>query len=179
MKRSRTAALVLMSAAPLMLTACSTGETTKEGLYTSVDECISATNDSYNCGQAFTEAKQVAEVASPRYASQEECIAAHGAEQCEQRRDASGQSFFMPFMTGFLMAQMFRGGQPAGLASSPAFRDRAGNWQRPTAPSGGVYRAGTGGSTAMAPINAKPNVAPTATRGGFGKSGNERNSSGT
>ena len=178
MKRSRTAALLVMSAAPLLLVACSQEETSSEGLYTSVDECIAATNDSYNCQQAHTEASKQAETTSPRYASQEECIAAHGAEQCEQRRDASGTSFFMPFMTGYLMAQMFRGGQPVGLASSPAFRDRGGNWQRPAAP-GGVYRPGMAGSTAMAPVNAKPNMAPTVTRGGFGSSSAQRGSSGS
>ena len=33
---------------------------------------------------------------------------------------------FMPFMTGFLMSQMLRGGQSAGLAGAPAYRDSAG-----------------------------------------------------
>ena len=176
MKRSRTAALLLMSTAPLLLTACSE-ETTSEGLYTSVEECTAQTNDSYSCGEAFADAKEQAEVASPRYESREQCIAAHGADQCEQRTNASGQSFFMPFMTGFLVAQMFRGGQSAGLAASPAFRDSAGKWQRPSAPAGGVYRPGSAGSTAMTPIAAKPNVAPTVSRGGFGSSNNQRSGS--
>ena len=176
MKRSRTAALVMMSTAPLLLTACN-NESTREGLYTSVEACVAQTNDRYTCQQAFDEARKQAETSSPRYASREECIAAHGAEQCEQRSDGNGHSFFMPFMTGFLMSQMLRGGQSAGLAGAPAYRDRAGNWQRPAAAPGGVYRGGMG-STAMAPINAQPNAAPTVTRGGFGASSSSRSSSG-
>ena len=177
MKRSRTAALVMMSATPLLLTACN-NESTREGLYTSVEACVAQTNDSYNCRQAFAQAQQQAEEKGPRYASREECIAAHGAEQCQQRSDASGHSFFMPFMTGFLMSQMLRGGQTSALAGAPAYRDRAGNWQRPaTAPAGGIYRGGAG-TTAMAPVNAKPNVAPTVTRGGFGSSSGSRSSGG-
>jgi uncharacterized protein YgiB involved in biofilm formation len=174
MKRSRTVALLLMSAAPLMLTSCSE-DASSEGLYTSIDACVEQTNDRYTCQEAFDQAKKQAEVASPRYASREECIAAHGAEQCEQRSDGAGHSFFMPMMTGFLLGQMLRGGQSAGFAGSPAYRDRAGNWQRPaSAPAGGVYRPGSVGSTAMVPVNAQPNRAPTVSRGGFGSSNSER-----
>lgn len=177
MKRSKTAALLMMGAAPLLLTACD-GDTTREGLYTSVEACVAQTNDSYNCRQAFEQAQQQAAEKSPRYASREECVTAHGAQQCEQRSDASGHSFFMPFMTGFLMSQMLRGGQTAALAGAPAYRDRAGNWQRPAAaPAGGIYRGGTG-ATAMVPVNAKPNVAPTVSRGGFGSSSGSRSSGG-
>lgn len=176
MKRSRTAALLLMGTAPLMLTSCSDEATTREGLYTSIDACVAQTDDRPACERAMGEARKQAEVEAPRYATREECIAAHGAEQCDERRDANGHSFFMPFMTGFLMAQMMRGGQPAGLAASPAFRDRAGNWQRPgPAAAGGVYRAGT--TRAMAPIGLQPDRAPTVTRGGFGSSNSGRGAS--
>jgi uncharacterized protein YgiB involved in biofilm formation len=33
-----------------------------------------------------------------------------------------------------------------------------------------------GGSTAMVPVNAKPNVAPTTSRGGFGANSSQRSS---
>ena len=173
MKRSRTAALLLMGTAPLLLTSCSEEDVTREGLYTSIDACVAQTDDRPACERAMSQARQQAEVEAPRYATREECIAAHGAEQCEERRDAGGHSFFMPFMTGFLMAQMMCGGQPAGLAGSPAFRDRAGNWQRPAAPAaGGVYRAG--GATAMVPVSQQADRAPTVRRGGFGSSSSGR-----
>jgi len=162
-----------MSAAPFVLTAC-TEETTSEGLYTSLESCIAQTNDSYSCGEAFKQAQAEVEVTAPRYATQEECIAAHGAENCQPRRDAMGHSYFMPLMTGFLVGQMLSNGRTTGLTGAPAFRDRAGNWQRPSAtPAGGMYRQGMGG-TAMAPISARPDRAPTVSRGGFGSRSGDR-----
>lgn len=180
MKRSRTAALLVMGAAPLLLTACNREEM-REGLYTSVDACVAATNDRQTCQEAMQQASTEAVATAPRYATREECIAAHGADQCEQRTQGS-QSFFGPLMTGFLLSQMMRGGASAGLAGAPAFRDSNGNWQRPAAtPAGGLYRPGAlAGSSAMAPVTATPNSAPTVSRGGFGSSsgGRDSNSSG-
>ena len=78
-------------------------------------------------------------------------------------------------MTGFFLSQMMRNGVAAnGFNSAPAFRDRAGGWQRPAAgaPTGGIYRGGAG--TAMVPINATPNRAITSSRSGFGTSGSSR-----
>lgn len=168
MKRSRTAALLIMGATPLALTSCSS-ETQTEGLYTSVETCIAQTNDSYNCQRAFDEATQQAQTTAPRYASQEACVAEHGADACRQHSDATGHSYFMPLMTGFLIGQLMRGGQTVGLNGAPAFKDRAGNWQRPATPAaGGVYRPGSLGANAMVPVSAQPDRAPTATRGGFG-----------
>lgn len=172
MKRSRTAALLVMSTAPLLLTACNQDEV-REGLYTSVDACVEATNDRQSCQEAMQQASSEALASAPRYATREECIAAHGEDQCEQRTQG-GHSFFGPFMTGFLMSQMMRGG---GTAGAPAFRDTKGQWQRPATPTGGVYRPGALGSTAMAPVTATPNAAPTVSRGGFGSSSSARGNS--
>jgi len=49
MKRSRTAALLLMGTAPLLLTSCSEEATTREGLYTSIDACVAQTDDRPAC----------------------------------------------------------------------------------------------------------------------------------
>ncbi len=44
MKRSRTAALLLMGTAPILLTACNSDrEASRQGLYTSVEACVAAT----------------------------------------------------------------------------------------------------------------------------------------
>lgn len=173
MKRSKNVILAMMSATPLVLTACN-NETTREGLYTSVETCTAQTQDRQACEQAFDNARQQAEAGNLRYASREECSAAHGAEQCRERSDGSGHSFFMPFMSGFWLSQMLRGGQSAGLTGSPVYRDSAGNWQRQADPAaGGVYRGGVG-SAAMVPVRAQPDVAPTVSRGGFGRSGSSR-----
>lgn len=173
MKRSRTAALILMGAAPLLMTACNE-ETAREGLYTSVDECAAKIGDLSACQEALKEAKGEAEQNATRYASFDECVAKHGENACTARRDSSGHSYFMPMLTGFVIAQMFRGNNAAGLKGSPAFRDREGNWQRPAPGTAGVYSNGV--ARPMVPITAQPNRAPTVTRGGFGSSGSQRSS---
>jgi uncharacterized protein YgiB involved in biofilm formation len=71
MKRSRTAALLLMSASPLLLTACGVEDVNTEGLYTSVDKCVEQTNDRYTCEEAFNQALAKAETDAPKYESRE------------------------------------------------------------------------------------------------------------
>jgi uncharacterized protein YgiB involved in biofilm formation len=175
MKRSKTAALLLMSAAPLLLTACDRSESaSREGLYTSVEACVAQTNDSNTCQQAFAKAQQDAVATAPRFANREECEASYGKEKCAERNDGASHSFFGPLMTGFFLSQMLRNGSPMnGFNSAPAFRDNSGGWQRPaTSGAGGVYRGGA--ATAMVPVNATPNRAVTSSRSGFGTSGSSR-----
>lgn len=175
MKRSKTAALLLMSAAPLLLTACDSDSAAREGLYTSVEACVAQTNDSNTCQQAFAKAEKEAVTTAPRFANREECEANYGKEKCAERSDGSSHSFFGPLMTGFFLSQMMRNGVAAnGFNSGPAFRDSNGGWQRPAAgaATGGVYRGGA--RTAMVPINATPNRAVTSSRSGFGNSSNNR-----
>jgi uncharacterized protein YgiB involved in biofilm formation len=160
MKRSKTAALLLMSAAPLLLTACDRSESaSREGLYTSVEACVAQTNDSATCKQASDKAQQAAQSTAPRFANRETCEASYGKQQCAERNDGASQSFFGPLMNGF--------------NSAPAFRDSNGGWQRPAAGAGGgVYRSGAG--TAMVPLTATPNRAVTSSRSGFGRFGSSR-----
>ncbi|WP_426687844.1 DUF1190 domain-containing protein [Rhodanobacter ginsengiterrae] len=175
MKRSRTAALLLMSTAPLLLTACDRNES-REGLYTSVEACVAQTNDSQTCGEAFSKAQQEAVATAPKFASREECEASYGKEKCAERNDGGNHSFFGPLMTGFFLSQMMRNGVAAnGFNSAPAFRDSNGGWQRPApgGASGGVYRGAAAG-TGMVPITATPNRAVTVSRAGFGRSSGSR-----
>lgn len=182
MKRSRTAALLLMSTAPLLLTACDQDEqAAREGLYTSVEACVAQTNDRSTCQQAFDKAKTDATATAPRFTSREQCEATYGKEQCAERSEGS-HSFFGPLMTGFFLSQMMRGSSPMnGFTSGPAFRDNSGGWQRP-APNGptgagGVYRS-AGSSTAMVPVSATPDRAVTVSRSGFGASSSARSAGG-
>ncbi|CAM5327773.1 DUF1190 domain-containing protein [Rhodanobacter lindaniclasticus] len=171
MKRSRTAALLLMSTAPLLLSACDRSESAaREGLYTSVEACVAQTNDSATCQQAFAKAQQETAASAPRFTSREACEASYGKEQCAERSDGASHSFFGPLMTGFFLSQMLsRNGAPmSGFNSAPAFRDANGGWQRPAAGTGGVYRNGAG--RAMVPVTATPNRAVTSSRAGFGTS---------
>jgi uncharacterized protein YgiB involved in biofilm formation len=174
MKRSRTAALLLMSTAPLLLSACDHSESaSREGLYTSVEACVAQTNDSATCKQAFAKAQQDAVATAPRFTNREECEAKYGKDKCAERNDDASQSFFGPLMTGFFLSQMLRNGSPMnGFSSAPAFRDNNGGWQQPAPGGGGVYR--NGASSAMVPINATADRAVTTSRSGFGSSGNSR-----
>ena len=180
MKRSRTAALLLMGTAPLLLTACSSdSDATRQGLYTSVAACVAATNDSATCQQAYAKAEQNAASNGPRFDDRAQCEANYGAQQCVQRSDSSGHSFFGPLMTGFFLSQMLRNGSAVGgFNSAPAFRDSQGSWRRPdpNATGGSVYAGGAyrSGSTAMVPVTATPDRAVTVSRGGFGESAGGR-----
>ena len=142
MKRSRTAALLLMGSMPLYLTACGDDEATREGLYTSVESCVAQTNDRATCQQAFANAASEAAEKGPHFDTRAECAANYDWDRCEERRDSGGHSFFGPMMTGFFLSQMLRNGTPmTGFTAGPAFRDTRGQWRRPdpaAAPSGGA-----------------------------------------
>jgi len=177
MKRSRTAALLLMGSAPLLFSACSSEpDGIREGLYTSVEACIADTNDSATCNEAFQQAEREAVAEAPRFASREACAAEYGQDACVERSEPGTQhSFFGPLMTGFLVSRLMSGATPAaGFRSAPAFRDRAGQWQRP-APAGGAYRSTPG---TMQPVTQTPNHTTTVRRAGFGSRSHGRSSFG-
>jgi uncharacterized protein YgiB involved in biofilm formation len=179
MKRSRTTALLLMSTAPLWLTACDHDNEAREGLYTSVEACVAATNDRSTCTAAYAKAEQQSQSQAPQYADRQQCIEQWGENGCEQRHDAGGHSFFGPLMTGFFLSQMMRGGSPApGFTGGPAFRDAGGGWRRPDPQQPTGYAPGpmqggaaaSGAARALVPVNAVPDRAVTVSRGGFGRS---------
>ncbi|MEE7548554.1 DUF1190 domain-containing protein [Xanthomonas sp. Kuri4-1] len=132
MKRSKTTALLLMSAAPLLFTACEREAKQQEGLYTSVEACAAQTHDITTCQQAFKQAQQQSAEQGPKYASREECAKDYSAERCVEQNDNRGHSFVGPLMTGFFLSQMLNGNRGmAGFNSAPAFQDRQNQWQRP------------------------------------------------
>ena len=186
MKRSRTTALLLMSAAPLLFTACSKDEAVQvqEGLYTSVEACTEATGNPSSCRTAFAEAQKQSADAAPKYASRAECEAEYNAEQCVEQKTSTGHSFIGPMMMGFFMSQMLSN-RGAGLAqapaSSPAYQDKAKGWARPAPGGSGGLNTASGigaGKAGLAPVNATPNRAITASRGGFGSTSSGRSSVG-
>ena len=184
MKRSRTTALLLMSAAPLLFTACQKEPEVKvqEGLYTSVEACTEATGDPSSCRNAFAEAQKQAADAAPKYASKEACEKDYKPEQCVQQHTSAGTSFIGPMMMGFFMSQMLGANRAAAApAAAPAFKDKANAWARP-APggSGGLNTASRigAGKAGLAPVTSQPNRAVTASRGGFGNNSRSRSSVG-
>ncbi|MBB3342714.1 DUF1190 domain-containing protein [Luteimonas sp. RC10] len=189
MKRSKTTALLLMGAAPLLFTACQREQPVQmqEGLFTSVERCTEATGDASNCRVAFEQARQQAADAAPQYGSREACARDYPAEDCVEQRTTAGHSFIGPMMAGFFLSQMMSGnraglaqqpaaGQARGAAAArpqatPAWRSNTDGWLRPS----GATAAGRAGLT---PVAATPDRAMTAQRGGFGASGRGRSSGG-
>ena len=175
MKRSRTTALLLMSTAPLLFTACQKEESVQvqEGLYTSVEACSEATGNPSSCREAFATAQKQSADAAPKYASKEECAKEYPAEQCVQQHTTAGTSFIGPMMMGFFMSQMLNGSRAGAVAAQPAFKDKANGWAKPAATPGGSGGLNTGsrigaGKAGLAPVSAEPTRAVTASRGGFG-----------
>jgi|GEM_PF-87235 len=133
-KRSRTTALLLMSTAPLWLTACQSEQAkTEEALYTSVESCIEATGEPSTCRVAFRQASEQAAEAAPQYASVEECSKDYPADQCVPQKTASGHSFIGPMMAGFFLSRMLSGlgGNNTPPPAQPAYRDNTNAWAKP------------------------------------------------
>lgn len=181
MKRSKTTALLLMGAAPLLFSACQREPQVQvqEGLYTSVDSCVEATGNPSACRTAFEQARQQAADAAPKYASRAQCEQDYAADQCVEQRTSAGHSFIGPMMAGFFMSQMLNG--RAGLAqppAAPAYQDRNASWARPaTAPGSGGLNTASGigaGKSALTPVTNTPNRAVTVSRGGFGSAASSR-----
>ena len=187
MKRSRTTALLLMSAAPLLFTACQKDAAvqTQEGLYTSVEACTEATGDPSSCRTAFAQAQKQSADAAPKYASRAECEAEYNAEQCVEQKTSTGHSFIGPMMMGFFMSQMLSNRGGAGLAqqpaAAPAYQDKAKGWARPAPGGSGGLNTASGigaGKAGLAPVTSTTNRAVTASRGGFGNTSSNRSSFG-
>lgn len=185
MKRSRSTALVLMGAAPMLLVACSNKPEvqTAEGLFTSVEACVDKTQNPYMCKQAFDQARLQAADTAPQFASVGECEGQFGQGQCGTQQTSGGHSFIGPLMTGFFLSQMLNGRNaplapgsaapaPGTTKGEPAFRTAHNDWLKP-----GPSTAGAG-ATALTRVDAQPDRAMTVRRGGFGATSARRSSFG-
>src|SRR6476620_11484189 len=106
MKRSRTARLVLMGLAPVAISACSPSQ--EALVYQTVDECTSAgVLSPSECRDAQAAAQATAQADPPKYTRRADCVADFGEQQCATTPHSSG--FFMPMMTGFLIARALDG----------------------------------------------------------------------
>lgn len=158
MKRSRTARLVLMGLSPLALTACEGGQ--EALIYQTVGECTAGgVLSESECQAAFDKSQAQAQVDSPKYRNRPDCIADFGEAQCGTTPHSQG--YFMPFMTGFLIARAFDGG---GYSGQPLYRPRTGEWT-----TNGGYTVGRNtGKVIVDPAATKPQRAITQSRAGFG-----------
>jgi uncharacterized protein YgiB involved in biofilm formation len=161
MKRSRTARLVLMGLAPVALVSC--GETAQEAfVFESVEQCLASEQmTATECQAAQATAQKEAVDNSPRYANRADCVADFGEQQCATQPHSSG--FFMPLMTGFLLARALDN-RSLAPQSQPLYRPRGGEWT-----TAGGYNVGRQtGAVRVPPAATQPQRAVTQSRAGFG-----------
>lgn len=203
MKRSKKAALVLtVPVATLLIAGC---EKEVQGMvYSSPEECSAGGwNTTEQCEAEYAEAKALHPQVAPKYANKQECEADFGEGKCETapQQTASGNSFFMPMMMGYLAGQMMnRGGasfqQPgadsAGTNAATAGSKPAGAGASvPTQPlyksrdDRGTYRTAQNtpvakgvGPVSLKPSQVQPQAGRLVRRGGFGQQAASRNTYG-
>lgn len=163
MKKSRSIRLALMGTASVALAACGDSNEPPPGaqFYSTQQEC-EVLYDAAACRAAFADAEQKQVAEGPRFSRKEQCEAEYGAGNCETHQAAGGGSYFMPFLMGYMVSNMFNGGRYA----QPVYR---GPDNSAVVASGGrKYNVGNfdtaAGRTAFRPTAA---VTPTP-RGGFG-----------
>lgn len=173
MKRSTTATLVLMGAAPLLLTACGHDQQASQQNFTSIDSCTNAGVPLAACQTARNDALTNAQKTAPHYLTREQCVATYGEDMCEQSSNTTQGSFWFPLMTGFLISRMFNGGSSMYYPAGAVFLQRSGNYYSPTAGvySGSYASSSSGWRTVSAGSDGfGGSRAITASRGGFGSS---------
>jgi uncharacterized protein YgiB involved in biofilm formation len=168
---STAAAAAASAAAAEAANTAGTGATVVNHQFQSVDECTKAGNPQDVCEKAFEQSKQFATAAAPHFDSRDACSGQYGADRCEEHRDAAGNSFWGPMMTGFMLSQVLNSSsQPAYVVSAHPIYQRVGGGYY--VPSSGGWSSGASRSTAnsaWAPSTSSAgSQAVTASRGGFG-----------
>jgi uncharacterized protein YgiB involved in biofilm formation len=160
------------------------GERTEAEIYRTLEACQEANPEqSQVCETAYQTALDAAQETAPRYARRTDCAAEFG--DCTPARDAQGNSWFMPAMAGFMLAQALDGASGRRCPSG-AYQTLTGcRYIQPVytghgALRGGYYggdgtRYGDMGRGARTTVKVdpdalkpKPKVARTLSRGGFG-----------
>lgn len=171
MKRSPTVRLLLMGAAPVLLTACEAQE--EAVLYKDVTECVAGarlTED--QCKAAFDHAKSEHERVAPRYTSQSDCETDFGAAKCQAVNQGAGIQY-IPLMAAYALG--YYAGRPNYYQSQPLY------YSHTTFGSGGYINSGgqpvarsTGNATVARSAMQTPTRAVTMSRSGFGSSSSAR-----
>lgn len=179
MKRTRHIALGLMlGTAGMVLSGCEDDPDLAAKNFASVDACVADGSYSWEaCRDAFSQAQAEHAAYGPRYESKDLCEDEFGQGQCEYG-SSGGSSFFMPFMTGYLVSEVI---DEIGDAtkrksySKPVYRSKDGEW---LGSNGAVLRSsGSGFTVPKSVVTSTPKSAPVFTKttvrasGGFGASG--------
>jgi uncharacterized protein YgiB involved in biofilm formation len=176
MKRSRTVQLAFMGTVPLLVTACggpAAGPRPDERLaYQDVQQCIQDGKVSKEtCEQEYQAALQ-ARAQQSHYGNYNDCASQWG-DQCRPYVTSSGEHWFIPALTGFMIGRMlghrdyyYPGPYYGGGGWHGPYRDRPGRGGWDNRPGYGGYGTPPRG----------PTTAETLSRGGFGYSGAARSS---
>ena len=170
MKRSRTVQLAFMSSVPLLVTACGSPGPDERLAYQDVQQCIADGKVSKDiCEQEYQAALQ-ARAQQSHYSSYGDCAAQWG-DQCRPYVTSSGDHWFVPALTGFMIGRLlghrdYYGYPPpyygGGWGGAYRYRSDRGAWRDSGAGSYEPYRG--------------PTTAETLSRGGFGYNGAARSS---
>ncbi|MEO8670807.1 MAG: DUF1190 domain-containing protein [Tahibacter sp.] len=171
MKRSPAVRLLLMGAAPILLTACESQD--EAVLYKDVTECVAGARLTQDqCQAAFDHAKSEHERVAPRYTSQADCETDFGSGRCQGLNQGAGIQF-IPLMAAYALG--YYAGRPNYYQSQPLY------YSRTTFGSGGYLTSGgqpvartTGNATVPHSAMEAPGRAVTMSRSGFGSSSSAR-----
>lgn len=158
MKKSRTIRLVLLGGAGLTLAACDEAPPPDARFFADVTAC-SAVYDEATCRTAFAESQAEFAAEAPAFERKEACEAEFGAGNCETRESASGGSFFMPMMMGYMLGNAFSRPVFRGPDNSAMMRSGGKTYDV------GKFTGATGRAAAFQPAQITP-----VQRGGFGTS---------
>lgn len=183
--RKRTRAFVLAPISLAVMAGCSggNGNSNEVQFVTSIDDCITNTNFTEQaCVAAYEQAVADAESTAPRYRLRSDCEAEFGS--CERNG-----SFFMPFMTGYIVSEII---DEVGDAferkhryrhSYPAYLYRGYGYQRNRIMTADGHIIGRPGQSSYKvsreALKPKPKVTRTMSRGGFGSTASAKSNWGS
>ena len=171
-ERAPTLALGSITAASVVLAGCG-DDASGDYSFTNIEECVTSGFERSVCEAEFQNALTEHAKSAPRFDDLATCEAQFGEGRCnvveQQTASGSSQSFFVPFLTGYLVSsalrnvgsygayRMYRRENPV-YTSGPVYRTRAGDVVSPR-------RDAATGRTEMRPLNQNTR---TVARRGFG-----------
>lgn len=171
MRKAFTAKPIAIGVSSVMLAACS--DDRQEALFfASLDECQGQYPQySTTCELAYRQAVEEAARTSPKFNSENDCEHEFGDNQCVPYRASNGNSWFMPFMAGYMISGMMS----KRYYSAPLFTSysyHSPNRYRWMSSDGYVYGDYRMRKKKVSPkaFTPKPTVTRTIKRGGFGSS---------
>lgn len=166
-----TALLSGVLSSTLGLSGCSNNDTTVADIYLDAEHCIENNPEQEDaCRASYTDAVTESERTAPKYATQQDCEAEFGSENCQSVERAEGGSFFMPLMAGYMLGQLMNGQRRAVSPLYSSSRPDSPMYQRWTGADGQTYGRATPGQVRVPSdaLKPKPTQMNTLQRGRFG-----------